>query len=489
VKPPQIPKEEKMKRTHRPVVTALALGFLLAAAASGQHHHMSSMSKVDYDPAPGGGDPNTPQNCQGVQTTVHINTNAMAFSPSTVTIDAGQPVCWTWSQTSDQHNVSSDDGSFTSGPPGYSGTFQRTFTTPGTYTYHCQVHGASGMVGTVVVRDSSGGGEGQGPGTIQLNPTEISVDENAGTVSVTVERTGGSDGVATVKYATAPGTARVGKDFNPKSGVLRWESGEEGPKTIDIVIKNDTAVEPDETFSVKLSKVTGAALGDAVAVVTIHDDDGGGCNSVLAAPSKLLATGQSASEIRLTWDNGSAAAGLLKIERRQPGGAFREVASVAPGAGGLTDAGLPGGAVFQYRIRAEGPDGVTAYSGIAAGATDGSTAACDDAKALCLNNGRFEATVEWRGAAAGDDREVKRATVPDAPNAGLFTHDGLQLLLNVRDGCAVNNRFWLDFAAVTDAEFTVKVRDTQTGRTWVYFNPAGSTPIPVHDSSAFDTCP
>jgi len=479
-----------MKRTHRLVLPVLALGFLLAAAASGQHHTMSNMSKVDYDPAPGGGDPNTPANCQGVQAKVQITGSALAFSPSTVTIDAGQPVCWTWSQTSDQHNVSSDDGSFTSGPPSYSGTFQRTFTTPGTYTYHCQVHGSSGMVGTVTVRDSSGGGEGQGPGTLQFNPTELSVDEGAGTVTVTVERTGGSDGAATVKFATSPGTAKAGKDYITKSGVLKWASGEEGPKTIDIVIKNDTAAEPDETFSVKLSKATHAALATAAAVVTIHDDDGGGCNSVFAAPSKLLAAGQSAGEIRLTWESGSAAAGALKIERRPPGGAFREIASVAPGAVGYTDSGLPGGAVYQYRVRAAGPDGVAAYSGIAAGATDGSTAACDETgKALCLNNGRFEATVDWHGAAAGDDRDVKRAMVPDAPNAGLFTRDDLQLLLSVRDGCAVNNRYGLDFAAITDAEFTVKVRDTQTGRTWVYFNPAGSTPAPVHDSSAFDTCP
>jgi len=33
------------------------------------------------------------------------------------------------------------------------------------------------------------------------------------------------------------------------------------------------------------------------------------------------------------------------------------------------------------------------------------------------------------------------------------------------------------------------VRDTQTGRTRVYFNPAGSTPAPVRDVEAFATCP
>jgi plastocyanin len=485
-----------MKRTHWPIVSTLALGFLLAASASGQHHAMPGMGKVDYDPTPGGGDPNTPANCQGVQAKVQISGTVTAFSPSTVTIDAGQPVCWTWTGTYDQHNVKADDGSFTSGPPDTRGTFQRTFTTPGTYGFYCQVHGSltGGMRGTVIVRDGSGGGgEESGPGTIQVNPDAVTVDEAAGTVTVGVERIGGSDGAASVKFATAPGTAKTRKDFGPRKGVLRWANGEEGLKTVDVQIKNDGAVEPDETFSVKLSKATRAKLGNAVTVVTIHDDDGGGgCASALFAPSSLQAAGQSASEIHLAWEDESAAAGVLKIERRQPGGAFREIASVAPGVGSFTDSGLPESAVFQYRIRAEGSEGGVAYSAVAAAGTDGSTASCDDTgKALCLHNGRFEATVEWSSPVAGEGRVAKRLSVPELPNSGLFSAAGAdpQLLLNVRDGCALNDRFWLDLAAVSEDEFTVKVRDTQTGRTWVYFHPAGSTPVPVHDSNAFATCP
>jgi plastocyanin len=479
-----------MKRTTRSILPALALGFLLAASASGQHHAMQNMAKVDYDHEPGGGDPNAPAGCEGVQAKIQVTGNVTAFSPSTVTVDPGQPVCWTWSNTSDSHNLKADDGSFTSGEPENHGNFQKTFTTPGTYGYYCQVHGSltGGMRGTVIVRDSSGG---SGPGTLQLNPTALTVDEGAGTVTVTVERVDGSDGVATVKFATSPGTAKSGKDYLPRSGVLRWENGDQEPKTFEVPIKNDTAIEPDETFSVKLSKATRATLAAAAAVVTIHDDDG--CNSTLSAPSKLQARGQSASEIRLTWADESATAGALKIERRQPGGAFREIASVAPGAGSYTDSGLPGGATFQYRLRAESLDGAAAFSAIAAGATDGSAAACDETRhGLCLNNGRFEATVEWHGSAAEETREAKRLMVPEAPNSGLFSfspHGDLQLLLNVRDGCALNDRYWLDFAAITDVEFTLKVRDTQTGRTWVYFNPAGSAPAPVRDVNAFDTCP
>ena len=450
----------------RPILPMLLAGFLLAVSASGQHDHMMMNGKVDYDPDPGGGDPNPPEGCQGVQAKVSISSNGTTFSPATITIDAGQPVCWTWSGTTSSHNVKGDDGSFTSGSPAERGNFQRTFDTPGTYTYHCQVHGSptGGMRGTVVVRNT-GGGTG-GPGKIELASSAYTVDEGAGTLSVTVERADGSDGVASVKFATAAGTAKGGKDFNPRTGTLRWTSGDQAPKTIEVPIKNDTAREQDESFSVKLSKATGASMGTSSATVTIHDDDGAGCSAAVAAPSSLRALGQSDSEIRLTWADESAGANGFRIERRPEGGTFQEIASVPAGVTRFTDSGLPGGTVFHYRVQAEGFDGASAFSAIAAAATDGPAAPCDEARrALCLHGGRFEATVE--GAPAGEE---------------------LPLLVKVWNGCAENGHFWLDFAAVTDAEVTVKVRDTRTGRTWVYFNPAGQTPMSVRDVDAFATC-
>lgn len=480
--------------TRRPILPALALGLLLATAttAAAQHH---AMGGKEYDePEPRGGDPNPPAGCSGVQAKITIGGNSSSFSPAAMTVDPGQPVCWTWSGTSSQHSVKGDDGSFTSGNPSTAGTFQRTYTAPGTYGYYCLVHGSptGGMRGTVVVRGTSGGGDGQGAGKLEITPA-YTVSEGAGALTVTVERTGGSDGAATVKIATSTGTAKPGKDFTSRNTTLKWVGGDQDPKAFEVPIKDDTAQEQDETFTIKLSKSTGASLGTSSATVTVHDDDSPGCGSGLAVPAQLRAVGQSASEIRLTWADQSAAASSLRIERRQPGGAFREIASVAAGASGFTDSGLPAGATFQYRVRAEGLDGASPFSAIAAGATDGPTAACDETRALCLHGGRFEAMVQWRPSEAETEREARRVTLSAAPGSrsGLFAlspHDGPQLLLNVSDGCAVNGHYGLDLATVSDAELTVKVRDTQTGRTWVYFNPGGSAPAPVHDVDAFATC-
>ena len=470
---------------HRATLPAFALGLLIAAAAAGQHHHVIN-SKMDYDD-PSGGDPNPPAGCTGVQAKITITGNSSSFSPATITVDPGEAVCWTWSGTSIPHNIRANDGSYTSGPPENRGTFQRTFATPGTYGYHCQVHGSptAGMRGTIVVRGGGGGGGGgEGSGKLELSPT-YTVSEGAGTLSVTVERTGGSDGAASVKIATAPGTARPGKDFTTRKGSLSWANGDQAPKTFQVPLKNDGAPEPSETFAVKLSKATGATMGTSTATVTIQDDDGAGCAASLTAPTQLRARGQSPGEIRLTWADESSTASSFRIERREPGGAFQEIASLPAGVTRFTDNGLPGGATFQYRVRAEGIDGVSPFSAIAAGATDGSTAACDETRALCLHGGRFEATLQ-------SGQETKRLTLPGTVRSvGLFalsTEGAPQLLLNVSNGCAVNGHYGIDLAAVTDAEFTVKVRDTQTGRTWIYFNPEGNAPAPIRDADAFSTC-
>ena len=118
--------------------------------------------------------------------------------------------------------------------------------------------------------------------------------EGAGTITFTVNRTGGSTGAADVSYAvTASGThAANAADFTGgvlPAGTVSFADGETS-KTITIPVANDHDQEFDETFTVTLSNPTnGASLGaTTTAIGTIQNDDNAGSFS--------LAGNQSGSE-------------------------------------------------------------------------------------------------------------------------------------------------------------------------------------------------
>jgi plastocyanin len=104
------------------------------------------------------GVPCPPENGGGGQQTkeVHLTTSA-EFSPKDIMINTGDTVTWQWDDAT-PHTVTSDTGAWpdsgvkSGGPPFPS--FQHTFNTPGTYKYHCQIHGGPngiGMSGSVMV--------------------------------------------------------------------------------------------------------------------------------------------------------------------------------------------------------------------------------------------------------------------------------------------------------------------------------------------------
>lgn len=85
------------------------------------------------------------------------------FVPASVTITQGDTV--TWNNTGGSHNVSFDDGSFDMPADAVNSrwTVQRTFDTPGTFRYVCELHEGIGMVGTVTVQAAGGTGTGTTP--------------------------------------------------------------------------------------------------------------------------------------------------------------------------------------------------------------------------------------------------------------------------------------------------------------------------------------
>jgi uncharacterized repeat protein (TIGR01451 family) len=114
------------------------------------------------------------------------------------------------------------------------------------------------------------------PGTLQFASATYTANEDAGTATLTVNRTGGSDGAVAVDFSVTGGTAAAGSDFTLVAGTLNWADGDMAPKTITVTLIDDIeAAEPNETVEVTLSNATGGATigAPATTTLTIVDDD------------------------------------------------------------------------------------------------------------------------------------------------------------------------------------------------------------------------
>ena len=126
------------------------------------------------------------------------------------------------------------------------------------------------------------------PGVLALGTSLISVNEGAGTVSIPVVRTGGSDGTVGLRYTTVNATALAGSDYTPQTGLVIFAPGET-TKSIVIPITNDLLDELSETFNLAVDQSIGGATVNQprTATITIVDNDGppdpGNGNGWLAA--------------------------------------------------------------------------------------------------------------------------------------------------------------------------------------------------------------
>jgi hypothetical protein len=137
-------------------------------------------------------------------------------------------------------------------------------------------------------------------GSLQFSAAAYSVNEGGGRTAVTVTRSGDTSGAAAVDYQTADldafvvgcadaagaaGNAFARCDFATAAGTIRFNAGE-AQKQITVPIIDDSHVEPNETFQVRLSNPSGGTLGTTnAATVTITDNDAAGAlNPVDRAP-------------------------------------------------------------------------------------------------------------------------------------------------------------------------------------------------------------
>jgi len=102
-------------------------------------------------------DNNPPSNNPPSGTALKVMNNR--YSPSALSVTAGQTVTWTWDTCSTDpyggsdacvtHSVLFDDGAASEVQS--TGTYSRTFANKGTFPYHCTIHGTA-MSGSIIVQ-------------------------------------------------------------------------------------------------------------------------------------------------------------------------------------------------------------------------------------------------------------------------------------------------------------------------------------------------
>lgn len=99
------------------------------------------------------------------------------------------------------------------------------------------------------------------PGSLQLSASSIVVSETAGYATLTVVRTGGTAGPASVQYGTADGSASAGLNYGTTNGTLQFAAGQ-WSATFNVPILNDGIQDSSPLyFNVSLSGAVGASLG------------------------------------------------------------------------------------------------------------------------------------------------------------------------------------------------------------------------------------
>jgi len=128
---------------------------------------------------------------------------------------------------------------------------------------------------------------------------DVTVSEPASgkaTAIFTVTLNAASDKTVTIKYATAPGTALAGQDYEVANGTLTFSPGVT-QQTVAVTIDSDTVDEADETFSLKIFTPTNASIVRDTATGTItppgssSGNNNGGNGSGNSFPPPVAADG------------------------------------------------------------------------------------------------------------------------------------------------------------------------------------------------------
>ncbi len=115
---------------------------------------------------------------------------------------------------------------------------------------------------------------------LSFSVSSLQVTETQAVAVMTVNRTGDITTAISVDYASADGTATSELDYNPISGRLIWGGNDNSPRTIRAIIKPDSIVDDNESFTVSLLNYSDNAIAGDISKTTILINDAA-CDGLL----------------------------------------------------------------------------------------------------------------------------------------------------------------------------------------------------------------
>ncbi len=190
-------------------------------------------------------------------------------------------------------------------------TAQSGYSGPDTFTYTIEDGNGGSDTATVNVDVTP-----VNRGVIALGSDVYFVDEDAGTLTFSIVRTGGTDGVVTAQYLTVDDTAVEGEDYVGFNAIATFADGQ-SEVFVDIPILNDDDDEPTEFFAISLNAVGGGVGlgGPRTANVSILDDDlplvGDGLNAIYWSNQDFTGNTIERIDPQVNFDWGLGGPGLL----------------------------------------------------------------------------------------------------------------------------------------------------------------------------------
>lgn len=153
--------------------------------------------------------------------------------------------------------------------------------------------------------------------TVSFSSTTYPVDENGTSVTIFVNRSGNTNGPASIDYSVISNTAISDSDFTATSGTLNWPAGDAAAKTFTIPIIDDTNYEGDETASLTLTNPVSTLIGTSSATLTIIEDD---IAPTISFNNANYSISESSGSVTITLSRGITNTGAISVDYSVTGG-------------------------------------------------------------------------------------------------------------------------------------------------------------------------